>query len=86
MKVIKSVFEKIKNIILFPFRCVSSLFKKKKKINRIDALKAYIDIARTNELKIDIQVNYDNELIVNMSNFEKEAKRVRRKEKKQNEE
>lgn len=80
----------IKKILLMPFNLIKKLFKKivnfifkifnRPKRSRIEELKAYLELAKMQRLKVDAQVNYNNELIINMSNFEKESKRVRKKE------
>lgn len=77
---IKKIFNFIKKIIMMPFELLKKLFKRTKK-TRIEELKEYLIIAKKNNLKIDVQVNYNNDLIINMSNFAIESKRVRKKEK-----
>ncbi|MEM3312279.1 MAG: hypothetical protein QW042_05025 [Thermoplasmata archaeon] len=51
-----------------------SIFKKRTDLDRI---KEIVDLSKKEYLLFDIQVNYKNEFIVNISNNEKLAKRVR---------
>lgn len=51
-----------------------SIFKKRTDLDRI---KEIVDLSKKEDLLFDIQVNYKNEFIVNISNNEKLAKRVR---------
>lgn len=61
-----------------------SIFKKRTDLDRI---KEIVDLSKKENLLFDIQVNYKNEFIVNISNNEKLAKRVRvAKERKQDNE
>lgn len=53
--------------------------------SKIEEIEKYILLAKNYDLKIDTQVNYNNEVVVNLSNFEKEAKRIRKKETKEEE-
>lgn len=48
--------------------------------SKIEEIEKYILLAKNYDLKIDTQVNYNNEVVVNLSNFEKEARRIRKKE------
>lgn len=61
-----------------------SIFKRRTDLDRI---KEIVDLAKKEDLLFDIQVNYKNEFIVNISNNEKLAKRIRvAKERKQDNE
>lgn len=51
-----------------------SIFRKRTDLDRI---KEIVDLSKKEDLLFDIQVNYKNEFIVNISNNEKLAKRVR---------
>lgn len=51
-----------------------SIFKKRTDLDRI---KEIVELSKSEDLLFDIQVNYKNEFIVNISNNEKLAKRVR---------
>ena len=51
-----------------------SIFKKRTDLDRI---KEIVELSKKEDLLFDIQVNYKNEFIVNISNNEKLAKRVR---------
>lgn len=50
------------------------IFKKRTDLDRI---KEIVELSNKEDLLFDIQVNYKNEFIVNISNNEKLAKRVR---------
>ena len=65
-------------------QCKLSIFKKRTDLDRIREI---VDLSKKEDLLFDIQVNYKNEFIVNISNNEKLAKRVRvSKERKTDEE
>lgn len=51
-----------------------SIFRKRTDLDRI---KEIVELSKKEDLLFDIQVNYKNEFIVNISNNEKLAKRVR---------
>lgn len=84
--------KKMKNILLKIFKkkeesqtpngpIKRSIFKRRTDLDRI---KEIVDLSKKEYLLFDIQVNYKNEFIVNISNNEKLAKRVRvSKERKQ---
>lgn len=91
---LKKLIELIKKILMFPIKLLKKIneafknlilkiFKKKKKRNKstLEELEEYINLAKKNKLLIDCQVNFENVLIVNLTNAESLARRVRVKQK-----
>ena len=68
---IKKLCKFIANIITLPFRAIKKIFTKKehKKVNKkIELIKQYLDIAKNENLKINIQSKYDDELVITLAN------------------
>lgn len=81
---LKSFFKKIVEIITYPFKKISKIVKNKKISKRIELIKEYIEIAKSNNLEIAINSNYYNELIIDIvsPNLKKSrSKKVSEKEK-----
>lgn len=93
MKLLKKLLFKIKYFFFKLFEkinlCIINLKKKiknkKQKITRLELLENYLKTAKNNDLLVNVQINYDNELILNLCSKELTTKQVKKNVKKTNE-
>lgn len=78
MKIIKKIGNIIKEIVLFPIKLIKKIGNKIKKnklkryelkLNeRLDLIKLYVSYCKKNDIDFNITSNYDNELILHLTN------------------
>lgn len=78
---LKILLNKLFSIVLLPISIIKVIFAKKKikkSLNErdFDTLCKYVKFAEENGLLIDTQLNYANEIIINLTNAKKLSKRV----------